>query len=74
MQQRTLGTGGPVVSALGLGCMGVTGAYSVRPDVEAMTALLGGAVDRGVTFFDTAEIYGPACQRGARRRSSAAVP
>ncbi len=59
MQQRTLGTSNLTVSALGLGCMGVTGAYSVRPDVEAMTALLRGAVDRGVTFFDTAEIYGP---------------
>lgn len=59
MQQRTLGTSNLTVSALGLGCMGVTGAYSVRPDVGSMTALLRGAVDRGVTFFDTAEIYGP---------------
>lgn len=59
MQQRTLGTSDLAVSALGLGCMGVTGAYSVRPDVESMTALLRAAVDRGVTFFDTAEIYGP---------------
>ncbi|HEX8488825.1 MAG TPA: aldo/keto reductase [Propionibacteriaceae bacterium] len=59
MHTRTLGTSGLAVSALGLGCMGVTGAYSVRPDVESMTALLRSAVDRGVTFFDTAEIYGP---------------
>src|SRR4051794_41757137 len=59
MQKRTLGTSSLAVSALGLGCMGVTGAYSVRPDVDSMTALLRGAVDRGVTFFDTAEIYGP---------------
>ena len=59
MQQRALGTSGLEVSALGLGCMGLTGAYSVRPDREAMTALLHAAVDRGVTFFDTAEIYGP---------------
>jgi len=59
MQQRTLGTSKLAVSALGLGCMGVTGAYSVRPDVDSMTALLRSAVDRGVTFFDTAEIYGP---------------
>jgi aryl-alcohol dehydrogenase-like predicted oxidoreductase len=59
MQKRTLGTSSLAMSALGLGCMGVTGAYSVRPDVESMTALLRGAVDRGVTFFDTAEIYGP---------------
>jgi aryl-alcohol dehydrogenase-like predicted oxidoreductase len=59
MQKRTLGTSSLTVSALGLGCMGMTGAYSLRPDVASMTALLRGAVDRGVTFFDTAEIYGP---------------
>ena len=59
MQQRTLGTSDLTVSALGLGCMGVTGAYSVRPDVESMTALLRHAVDLGVTLLDTAEIYGP---------------
>lgn len=59
MQKRTLGTSDLTVSALGLGCMGVTGAYGVRPDVESMTDLLRHAVDRGVTLFDTAEIYGP---------------
>jgi aryl-alcohol dehydrogenase-like predicted oxidoreductase len=59
MNKRTLGTSGLAVSSLGLGCMGVTGAYSVRPDQTAMIALLRSAVELGVTFFDTAEIYGP---------------
>ena len=47
------------VSALGLGCMGMTGAYGEAPDRAAMIGLIHAAVDRGVTFFDTAEIYGP---------------
>jgi aryl-alcohol dehydrogenase-like predicted oxidoreductase len=47
------------VSAIGLGCMSMTGGYSGRPDRQAMIALIRAAVDRGVTFFDTAEIYGP---------------
>jgi aryl-alcohol dehydrogenase-like predicted oxidoreductase len=59
MQKRTLGTGGLVVSAIGLGCMTMTGGYGGRPDRQEMVALLRAAVDRGVTFFDTAEIYGP---------------
>ena len=59
MDKRTLGTGGLEVSAIGLGCMGMTGGYSDTPDREEMIALLRAAVDRGVTFFDTAEIYGP---------------
>jgi aryl-alcohol dehydrogenase-like predicted oxidoreductase len=59
MDQRTLGTSGLNVSAIGLGCMGMTGGYSHRPDPDEMVALLHAAVDRGVTFFDTAEIYGP---------------
>lgn len=57
MKTRTLG--GLQVSAIGLGCMGITGAYSIRPDRPDMISLLQDAVDRGVTFFDTAEIYGP---------------
>src|ERR1700712_3848101 len=56
---RNLGTSGLQVSAIGLGCMGAPGGYSNRPDREEMIALLQAAVDRGVTFFDTAEIYGP---------------
>ena len=59
MQTRTLGTNGPQVSAIGLGCMGTTGGYGNRPDRQEMISLLHAAVDRGVTFFDTAEIYGP---------------
>jgi aryl-alcohol dehydrogenase-like predicted oxidoreductase len=59
MQKRILGTSGLEVSAIGLGCMSMTGGYSGRPDRQEMISLLHAAVDRGVTFFDTAEIYGP---------------
>ena len=58
MKQRTLGHDLDV-SAIGLGCMTMTGGYGGSPDRTAMIALLHGAVDRGVTFFDTAETYGP---------------
>ncbi len=57
MHTRTLGQG-LQVSAIGLGCMTTTGGYSEHPDRGAMVALLRGAIDHGVTFFDTAEIYG----------------
>jgi aryl-alcohol dehydrogenase-like predicted oxidoreductase len=57
MQKRTLGN--LEVSALGLGCMGMTHAYGQAPDRQAMIDLLRGAVERGVSFFDTAEVYGP---------------
>jgi len=57
MQKRTLGS--LEVSALGLGCMGMTHAYGKAPDRQAMVKLLRDAVERGVTFFDTAEVYGP---------------
>lgn len=59
MQTRELGTGGLTVSALGLGCMGMSTSYGPPADRAAMIALLRAAVDRGVTFFDTAEVYGP---------------
>ena len=59
MDKRTLGTNGLEVSAIGLGCMSMTGGYSDRPDRQEMIAQVRAAVDRGVTFFDTAEIYGP---------------
>lgn len=59
MKQRTLGASGLTVSALGLGCMGMSYAYGERPDRSAMIALLRSAAERGVTFFDTAEVYGP---------------
>ena len=59
MQTRTLGKGGLAVSALGLGCMGMSWSYGPAKDRREMTALLRAAVERGVTFFDTAEVYGP---------------
>ena len=58
MQMRTLGNG-LEISALGLGCMGMSFAYGPAGDREDMIALLRAAVERGVTFFDTAEVYGP---------------
>ena len=58
MQKRILGNG-LEVSALGLGCMGMSFAYGTAPDTKEMVSLLHAAVERGVTFFDTAEIYGP---------------
>ena len=58
MQKRMLGT--LEVSALGFGCMGMSQGYGPNPgDRDAMIAVLRGAVDQGVTFFDTAEVYGP---------------
>ena len=58
-QERMLGTSGLEVSAIGLGCMSMTGGYSGHPDRAQMIDVIRAAVDRGVTFFDTAEIYGP---------------
>ncbi|WP_457093626.1 aldo/keto reductase [Microvirga sp. P5_D2] len=59
MQKRTLGRDGLEVSAIGLGCMGMSANYGPPADRQAMIALIRTAVDRGVTFFDTAEVYGP---------------
>ena len=59
MEQRTLGSSGLEVSSIGLGCMTMTGGYSDRPDRDEMIGLIGTAVELGVTFFDTAEVYGP---------------
>ena len=59
MQKRTLGKGGLAVSALGYGCMGLDFAYGHRLSKQDGITLIRQAVDRGVTFFDTAEIYGP---------------
>jgi aryl-alcohol dehydrogenase-like predicted oxidoreductase len=59
MQKRKLGKSGLEVSALGLGCMGMSFSYGPPKDKKEMTALLHAAVERGVTFFDTAEVYGP---------------
>jgi aryl-alcohol dehydrogenase-like predicted oxidoreductase len=58
MRTRTLGAD-LEVSAIGLGCMTMTGGYGVQPDRDEMVAMLRSAVDQGVTFFDTAETYGP---------------
>src|SRR6202142_376965 len=59
MQKRKLGKSNLEVSAVGLGCMGMSFSYGPPKDKKEMTALLYAAVERGVTFFDTAEVYGP---------------
>ncbi len=59
MQKRKLGTSGLEVSAIGLGCMGMSFSYGPPKDKQEMISLLRTAVERGVTFFDTAEVYGP---------------
>jgi aryl-alcohol dehydrogenase-like predicted oxidoreductase len=59
MQKRKLGNSNLEVSALGLGCMGMSFSYGPPKDKKEMTALLHAAVDLGITFFDTAEVYGP---------------
>lgn len=59
MQKRNLGSSGLEVSALGLGCMGMTFSFPPFPEKSEMITFLHKAVERGVTFFDTAEVYGP---------------
>lgn len=59
MHTRILGASSLEVSALGLGCMGMSQSFGLRPPREEMIAFLRAAVERGVTFFDTAEVYGP---------------
>ncbi len=59
MQKRTLGKSGLEVSALGLGCMGMSFSYGPAKDKQEMIPVIRAAVERGVTFFDTAEVYGP---------------
>jgi len=59
MKKRKLGNDGLEVSAIGLGCMGMSYAYGPAPDRKEMIALIRKAVERGVTFFDTAQVYGP---------------
>src|ERR1700739_780023 len=59
MQKRKLGNQGLEVSEIGLGCMTMTGGYGQSPDRATMIQLIRTAAERGVTFFDTAEAYGP---------------
>jgi aryl-alcohol dehydrogenase-like predicted oxidoreductase len=59
MQKRKLGKSNLEVSAIGLGCMGMSGSYGPAGDKQEMIAVIRGAVERGVTFFDTAQVYGP---------------
>ena len=59
MQKRIVGKSGLEVSALGLGCMGMSFSYGPPKDEQEMISLIRTAVERGITFFDTAEIYGP---------------
>ena len=59
MQKRTLGKNGLEVSAIGLGCMGMSWSYGPPKDKHEMIALIRAAVERGITFFDNAEVYGP---------------
>src|SRR3989442_9177662 len=64
MQKRKLGNSNLEVSAVGLGCMGMSFSYGPAADKKEMIALLRSAVERGVTFFDTAEVYGPFTNEG----------
>src|SRR6476469_7242838 len=59
MKTRQLGRDGPIVSAIGLGCMGISFGYAEKLSRAGGVAVIRGAVERGVTFFDTAEVYGP---------------
>ena len=59
MQKRKFGKSNLEVSAIGLGCMGMSFGYGPPADKAEMTSLIRTAVERGVTFFDTAEVYGP---------------
>src|SRR6059058_3537222 len=59
MKKRELGKSGLEVSAIGLGCMGMSFGYGPPKDKQEMMSLIRAAVERGITFFDTAEVYGP---------------
>ena len=74
MQKRKLGKSNLEVSAIGLGCMGMSFSYGPPKDKQEMTALLRAAVERGITFFDTAEVYGPFTERRTGGRSPRSVP
>src|SRR3954471_15758993 len=74
MQKRMLGKSGLDVSALGFGCMGISFGYGPASTREDGLAIVRAAFDGGVTFFDTAEAYGPFTERRARRRGARAGP
>jgi aryl-alcohol dehydrogenase-like predicted oxidoreductase len=63
MEKRKLGKSGLEVSAMGFGCMGMSFGYGPATDKRQAVAVIRGAVERGVTFFDTAEVYGPFTRR-----------
>ena len=69
MKKRKLGNNNLEVSAVGLGCMGMSFSYGPPKDKTEMTSLLRAAVERGVTFFDTAEVYGPFTNEELDRKS-----
>ena len=70
MQKRKLGKGNLEVTALGLGCMGMSFGFGPAVDKKEGISLIRAAVERGVTFFDTAEVYGSLHQRRTRGRSA----
>jgi aryl-alcohol dehydrogenase-like predicted oxidoreductase len=74
MKKRKLGKSNLEVSTLGLGCMGMSFSYGPPKDKQEMTSLLRAAVERGITFFDTAEVYGPFLNEETRGRSSRSRP
>jgi aryl-alcohol dehydrogenase-like predicted oxidoreductase len=74
MQKRKLGYSNLKVSAIGLGCMGMSFGYGPAADKREMITLIGSAVKQGVTFFDTAEVYGPFVNEELVRRSPGTIP
>jgi aryl-alcohol dehydrogenase-like predicted oxidoreductase len=66
MKTRTRGKSGLQVSAIGYGCMGLSGVYGAAGDRHAAISLIHAAVERGVTIFDTAEAYGPFTNEASR--------
>src|SRR6266480_5937162 len=70
MQKRKLGKSNLEVSAIGLGCMGMSFSYGPPKDKQEMISLLHAAVEHGVTFFDTAEVYGPFTMKNLSAKGS----
>ncbi len=74
MQIRKLGNSGLEVSAIGLGCMGMSYSYAPLPEKKEMISFIRLAVEHGVTFFDTAEVYGPFTNEELVGRSACSLP